>query len=89
MLLQHRRCKVFSISFALGRYLLGSSFSVWQQTFDYFGAILSYLIQYFPIFLMHSYSDTSPGDLAMIISNVSLLSEFELVISYFFRVISF
>ncbi|VDD94476.1 unnamed protein product [Enterobius vermicularis] len=41
----------------------------WQQTFDYFGAILSYLIQYFPIFLMHSYSDTSPGDLAMIISN--------------------
>ncbi|KAK6053794.1 ABC transporter transmembrane region 2 [Cooperia oncophora] len=37
--------------------------------FDYYGAILSYLIQVFPIFIFHSYNDMDPGALGKQISN--------------------
>lgn len=45
--------------------------SVWQQLFDYYSGILSYAIQFIPVFIYHSYDQTSPGDLAGIISKVS------------------
>uniref|UniRef100_A0A0K0EZ39 ATP-binding cassette sub-family D member 4 (inferred by orthology to a human protein) n=1 Tax=Strongyloides venezuelensis TaxID=75913 RepID=A0A0K0EZ39_STRVS len=43
--------------------------SFWQNFFDYYGGLLSYGIQYIPIFLMHTYKDTDPKDLPQIISN--------------------
>ena len=46
--------------------------TVWQQTFDYFGMILSYLVQIIPIFVLHSYEGKRPEELGTIISNVSL-----------------
>ncbi|VDN59196.1 unnamed protein product [Dracunculus medinensis] len=41
----------------------------WQQFFDYYGGILSYAIQYIPIFMLHIYDDKPPSDIAMAISN--------------------
>ncbi|KAK6033440.1 ABC transporter, ATP-binding protein [Ostertagia ostertagi] len=40
-----------------------------QNFFDYYGAILSYLIQAFPIFVFLSYKDLDPGALSKQISN--------------------
>uniref|UniRef100_A0A1I7ZL51 ABC transmembrane type-1 domain-containing protein n=1 Tax=Steinernema glaseri TaxID=37863 RepID=A0A1I7ZL51_9BILA len=40
----------------------------WQQFFDYYGAMLSYAIQFIPIFMLHSYTDKTGGDLSEIIS---------------------
>ncbi|VDK19668.1 unnamed protein product [Anisakis simplex] len=44
-------------------------FVFWQQLFDYYGAILTYSIQYIPIFILHSYDDKKPDELGKIISN--------------------
>ncbi|VDM53271.1 unnamed protein product [Angiostrongylus costaricensis] len=40
-----------------------------QNFFDYYGAVLSYAIQLFPIFVFHTYDDMSPSALAKQISN--------------------
>ncbi|KAJ1360066.1 hypothetical protein KIN20_018947 [Parelaphostrongylus tenuis] len=40
-----------------------------QNIFDYYGAVLSYAIQLFPLFVFHSYDDMSSSDLAKQISN--------------------
>ncbi|VDP44716.1 unnamed protein product [Heligmosomoides polygyrus] len=40
-----------------------------QKFFDYYGAILSYLIQVFPIFILNSYKDMDPATLGKVISN--------------------
>ncbi|EYB96601.1 hypothetical protein Y032_0148g2622, partial [Ancylostoma ceylanicum] len=40
-----------------------------QNFFDYYGAILSYVIQVFPIFIFNSYKDMDPPTLAQQISN--------------------
>uniref|UniRef100_A0A915AKD2 ABC transporter domain-containing protein n=1 Tax=Parascaris univalens TaxID=6257 RepID=A0A915AKD2_PARUN len=40
----------------------------WQQLFDYYGAILSYAIQFVPVFINHLYDHTPPAELAGIIS---------------------
>ncbi|KAE9418416.1 hypothetical protein Angca_009609 [Angiostrongylus cantonensis] len=40
-----------------------------QNFFDYYGAVLSYAIQLFPIFVFHAYDDMSPSALAKQISN--------------------
>jgi len=41
----------------------------WKQFFDYFGGILSYVIQYLPIIILGTYDSQSPADLAQTISN--------------------
>uniref|UniRef100_A0A158R4F2 ABC transporter domain-containing protein n=1 Tax=Syphacia muris TaxID=451379 RepID=A0A158R4F2_9BILA len=41
----------------------------WQQSFDYYGAIVSYLIQIIPIFINDSYADMDAPTLATTISN--------------------
>lgn len=40
-----------------------------QNFFDYYGAVLSYLIQVFPIFIFNSYKDMDPAALSKQISN--------------------
>lgn len=45
----------------------------WQQTFDYYGVMVSYLIQFIPVFIMHSYDGMPPADMGTVISNVGLL----------------
>ncbi|CEF62878.1 ATP-binding cassette sub-family D member 4 [Strongyloides ratti] len=41
----------------------------WQNFFDYYGGLLSYGIQYIPIFLLHTYKNVDPKVLPEIISN--------------------
>ncbi|CEF69880.1 ATP-binding cassette sub-family D member 4 [Strongyloides ratti] len=41
----------------------------WKNFFNYFGALLSYGVQYIPIFLFNSYKDIDPKKLPEIISN--------------------
>uniref|UniRef100_A0A0K0EFB9 ABC transporter domain-containing protein n=1 Tax=Strongyloides stercoralis TaxID=6248 RepID=A0A0K0EFB9_STRER len=41
----------------------------WQNFFDYYGGLLSYGIQYIPIFLLHTYKNVDPQHLPEIISN--------------------
>uniref|UniRef100_A0A0N4ZIX9 ABC transporter domain-containing protein n=1 Tax=Parastrongyloides trichosuri TaxID=131310 RepID=A0A0N4ZIX9_PARTI len=43
--------------------------SFWQNFFDYYGGLLSYAIQYIPIFMLHTYKDVDPTKLPEIISN--------------------
>lgn len=43
--------------------------SVWQQFFDYFGGVLSYVIQYLPIIILGTYDSKSPAELSQTISN--------------------
>ncbi|VDL76525.1 unnamed protein product [Nippostrongylus brasiliensis] len=40
-----------------------------QNFFDYYGGVVSYLIQVFPIFIFNSYKDMDPSDLGKHISN--------------------
>lgn len=40
-----------------------------QNFFDYYGGVMSYLIQVFPVFIFHSYKDMDPGTLSKQISN--------------------
>ncbi|CAI4226198.1 unnamed protein product [Auanema sp. JU1783] len=40
-----------------------------QLFFDYYGGVLTYLIQFIPVFIMNSYSDYTPGKLTTQISN--------------------
>uniref|UniRef100_A0A0M3IT26 ABC transmembrane type-1 domain-containing protein n=1 Tax=Ascaris lumbricoides TaxID=6252 RepID=A0A0M3IT26_ASCLU len=41
----------------------------WQQMFDYYGATLTYAIQYIPIFMLHTYDHIPAEELGPIISN--------------------
>uniref|UniRef100_A0A0N5C3D9 ABC transporter domain-containing protein n=1 Tax=Strongyloides papillosus TaxID=174720 RepID=A0A0N5C3D9_STREA len=41
----------------------------WRNFFNYYGGLLTYAIQYIPIFVMHSYKDVDPKKLPEIISN--------------------
>uniref|UniRef100_A0A914ZKA1 ABC transporter domain-containing protein n=2 Tax=Parascaris univalens TaxID=6257 RepID=A0A914ZKA1_PARUN len=41
----------------------------WQQMFDYYGATLTYAIQYIPIFMLHTYDHVPAEELGPIISN--------------------
>uniref|UniRef100_A0A915Q3F9 ABC transporter domain-containing protein n=1 Tax=Setaria digitata TaxID=48799 RepID=A0A915Q3F9_9BILA len=41
----------------------------WQQLFDYYGGILSYAIQFIPVFVIGTYNNLPANDLGRIISN--------------------
>ncbi|VDK24321.1 unnamed protein product [Anisakis simplex] len=54
--------------------LMKTHFLVWQKFYNYYGACLSYAIQYIPIFIYHLYDDMPVYDLAGTISQVTFLS---------------
>lgn len=61
-------------------------FTVSTQTIDYFGGILSYLIIAIPIFVLDSYEDVPPTELAGIISKVDTLNS--KIYAFSFRTLS-
>lgn len=46
--------------------------------FDYYGATLTYAIQYIPIFMLHTYDHIPAEELGPIISNVMLFLYFDI-----------